>query len=105
MGESEDVLKRFQSLQVGLQQELKYHTTLEEIRGMLDTILAASHATPLGTTHDTPTGTTQGVIDQMTIEDLIRSAPNAMDHTTTENGHHDVLRDRIEANGHEIGAT
>ncbi|XP_063955936.1 U3 small nucleolar RNA-associated protein 15 homolog [Lytechinus pictus] len=44
MGESEDVMKRFQALQVGLQQELRYHTTLEEIRGMLDTILAASHS-------------------------------------------------------------
>ncbi|XP_071494279.1 U3 small nucleolar RNA-associated protein 15 homolog [Diadema antillarum] len=46
MGENEEVLKRFQSLQLGIQQELKYHTALEEIRGMLDTVLAASQAPP-----------------------------------------------------------
>lgn len=75
MGESEDVLKRFQALQVGLQQELRYHTTLEEIRGMLDTILAASH---------TVTKDTINIISEGTE---IRSD------------------DRIHSNGLEVGAT
>ena len=42
IGESEELVCHFQRLKITLDQELQYHRTLQEIKGMLDTILAAS---------------------------------------------------------------
>ena len=42
MSQSEDLITLFQKLENTVTSELKYHRTLEEVGGMLDTLLAAS---------------------------------------------------------------
>ena len=42
MSQSDDLITLFQKLENTVTSELKYHRTLEEVGGMLDTLLAAS---------------------------------------------------------------
>ncbi|XP_022110346.1 U3 small nucleolar RNA-associated protein 15 homolog [Acanthaster planci] len=59
IGESEELVSHFRRLKITLDKELQYHRTLQEIKGMLDTVLAASQTVDHGTREDLAAANTE----------------------------------------------